>query len=156
MVDKAYAIRKVGEEMERTLESILKSHSSAKKETIESEGRMQTRYDSTKTEMGYLTDGLAQKVIDLKNSLDQVSRFNPEESYNIVSAGAIFTLSDKENTTSNTYFVVPYSRGMDIVASGEKITVINPKAPIAKSSLGKKVGDPVILNDYERYITDIY
>ncbi|MFP4656823.1 MAG: hypothetical protein ACLFNK_04565 [Candidatus Woesearchaeota archaeon] len=78
--------------MKNTLESIIKAHNSAKLETIESEGRMQTRYDSTKTEMGHLTDGLAQKMIDLENSIELVNRFSSDDRYDKVSAGAVFTL----------------------------------------------------------------
>ncbi|MFP4656822.1 MAG: hypothetical protein ACLFNK_04560 [Candidatus Woesearchaeota archaeon] len=54
---------------------------------------------------------------------------------------APFSLSDENNISHTTYFVVPYSRGMEVDASGEKIILINPKAPVARNAFGRKVGD---------------
>lgn len=49
------------------LESAKKSHEIAKHDTIEAEGRMVTRYDSTKTETAWLADGYLRTVKELES-----------------------------------------------------------------------------------------
>lgn len=49
------------------LEGARKSHEIAKHDTIEAEGRMVTRYDSTKTETAWLADGYLKTVKELES-----------------------------------------------------------------------------------------
>lgn len=49
------------------LEKARKSHEIAKHDTIEAEGRMVTRYDSTKTETAWLADGYLKTVKELES-----------------------------------------------------------------------------------------
>lgn len=64
--------------IERKLEKAKASYEVAKNDTIEAEGRMVTRYDSSKTETAWLADGCLREVKELEqyiNSLREDKRF---------------------------------------------------------------------------------
>lgn len=46
-----------------------RGHAEAKRDTIAAEGRMVTRYDSTKTEVGWLADGFLKDVRELEKCI---------------------------------------------------------------------------------------
>ncbi len=66
MIDKLQLKKEYIKELNKRLEAAKKNHSSAKFDVIEAEGRMVTRYDSTKTEMGWLADGYLKEVKELE------------------------------------------------------------------------------------------
>lgn len=55
--------------LEKKLEKARISYEIAKKDTIEAEGRMVTRYDSTKTETAWLADGYLKEVKELEQCI---------------------------------------------------------------------------------------
>lgn len=59
-------------ELERKLEWARRSYEIAKKDTIEAEGRMITRYDSTKTETAWLADGYLKEVKELEQCIENM------------------------------------------------------------------------------------
>lgn len=56
-------------ELEKRLTNAKASYESAKRDTIEAEGRMITRYDSSKTETAWLADGYFKDVNELENEI---------------------------------------------------------------------------------------
>lgn len=56
-------------ELEKRLANARASYESAKRDTIEAEGRMITRYDSSKTETAWLADGYFKDVNELENEI---------------------------------------------------------------------------------------
>lgn len=58
--------------LERKLEKARMSYEIAKNDTIEAEGRMVTRYDSTKTETAWLADGYLKEVKELENMINRL------------------------------------------------------------------------------------
>lgn len=59
-------------ELEKKLNKARSSYEIAKKDTIEAEGRMVTRYDSTKTETAWLADGYLKDVKELENIIEKL------------------------------------------------------------------------------------
>lgn len=74
------------------LEEEIKSYEIAKKDTIEAEGRMVTRYDSTKTETGWLAAGYLELVNMLKKSIEN---FEQERRY--INIGDLVTIDLFQN-----------------------------------------------------------
>ena len=75
---KKMVIAKYIEALEESLASARKCYEVAKHDTIEAEGRMVTRYDSTKTETAWLADGYLKNVKELEHvikSLQGNSKF---------------------------------------------------------------------------------
>lgn len=60
------------EALKKKLEKARTSYEIAKKDTIEAEGRMVTRYDSTKTETAWLADGYLKEVKELDKCITDV------------------------------------------------------------------------------------
>lgn len=63
--------------LEQKLAEARASYETAKKDTIEAEGRMVTRYDSTKTETAWLADGYLETVRTLEQALGNLQGENP-------------------------------------------------------------------------------
>lgn len=61
------------EEMKSKLETINKNFQSTKQEMIEAEGRMVTRYDSTKTEVAWLANSLLVKKKKLEEAIERIN-----------------------------------------------------------------------------------
>lgn len=74
------------------LEEEIKSYEIAKKDTVEAEGRMVTRYDSTKTETGWLAAGYLELVNMLKKSIEN---FEQERRY--INIGDLVTIDLFQN-----------------------------------------------------------
>ena len=78
--------------LKEKLEEEIKSYEIAKKDTIEAEGRMVTRYDSTKTETGWLAAGYLELVNMLKKSIEN---FEQERRY--INIGDLVTIDLFQN-----------------------------------------------------------
>ncbi len=59
--------------LEKKLEKARNSYEIARKDTIEAEGRMVTRYDSTKTETAWLADGYLKEVKELEHCIESMA-----------------------------------------------------------------------------------
>lgn len=60
------------EALKEKLNKAQSSYEIAKKDTIEAEGRMVTRYDSTKTETAWLADGYLKDVLELREMISSL------------------------------------------------------------------------------------
>ena len=65
------------EELEMKLGKARESYEVARRDTIEAEGRMVTRYDSTKTETAWLADGYLETVNTLEKTLENFKEQKP-------------------------------------------------------------------------------
>lgn len=61
-------------EVKEKLKRAKSSYEIAKKDTIEAEGRMVTRYDSTKTETAWLADGYLEEVKELEKCISYIEK----------------------------------------------------------------------------------
>ena len=79
-MDKDIVIKKYVEFLNEQLKLTNKSFENTKKEMIEAEGRMVTRYDSTKTEVAWLANSL---LVKKKNLEDAIERKNIDNSLKV-------------------------------------------------------------------------
>lgn len=91
------------------------SYNSAKKDTIEAEGRMVTRYDSTKTETAWLADGYQQEVLSLTSLLEHIEKKSLFVNWGDTISGKLFknteflrneTFSLASSETLNQYYSI--------------------------------------------------
>ena len=94
-----------------------RGHAEAKRDTIAAEGRMVTRYDSTKTEVGWLADGFLKDVRELEKCILEANE------------GTWFREKGE-------------AVGIDsLVRDGRDVYCVSVSAPIAKELFGKKIGE---------------
>lgn len=100
MIKKAYI-----EAIEKKLERARRSYDIAKNDTIEAEGRMITRYDSTKTETAWLADGYLKEVKELEQCIE---KFQTEHIFaNIFDTIQVDLISNGEYQKTENYTLIP-------------------------------------------------
>lgn len=80
--------------LRKKLEKARTSYEIAKKDTIEAEGRMVTRYDSTKTETAWLADGYLKEVKELEQCIKNI--IEKKEFANISDLVSVDLISNSE------------------------------------------------------------
>lgn len=132
--------KRLREEYRKALEKKLKrsraSYEIAKKDTIEAEGRMVTRYDSTKTETAWLADGYLKEVKELEriiSSLDedtdtinfgddiQVDLYIKDKFVKKEGFSLDMELFNKENQLFIGFLCHPVGSLLDLEKGGEKV-----------------------------------
>ena len=70
-MDKDIVVKKYIEFLHEQLKLTNKNFENAKKDMIEAEGRMVTRYDSTKTEVAWIANSLLVKKKNLESAIER-------------------------------------------------------------------------------------
>ena len=116
------------------------------KDISEAPGRMQSRYDSSKQELGYMADSLNKRLLVIRGEIAALEKFRRENKQLTVThceigIGSLFGLRDGEGE-KEFYLILPVGGGTSFPSNefGE-ITVISPDSPLAKAVIGKKNGD---------------
>jgi len=112
-----------------------------REQAIEAEGRMVSRYDSTKAEMSYLADGHQVRLIELNRLIATLKNLGTLGTKSVVEVGALVTIAKPEQ--SQTYLILPGGAGRTVVTDGEKIIIISPHSPLFAAMRGSSVGDEV-------------
>lgn len=120
------------------------------KDMSEAPGRMQSRYDSSKQEIGYMVDSLNNRLFNLKKDISIIEEFKREyiksdipcQNVGIGSFVQLEIGGEKEF-----YFILPAGGGTTVSAEelGE-ITIISPDSALTKAIIGRKVGEETQLN----------
>lgn len=132
--------------LEEDLEGRRSSYESTRADVIAAEGRMKTRFDSTKAEKGFLADGLAKIIAETQETLKLLRQFKFEDSYTRAVSGALIELFGQENNSSRYYLLLPGSSGTRFDNKGQEIIVLGPQSPLGRLMLGKSVGEGLEFN----------
>jgi hypothetical protein len=106
---------------------------------IEAEGRMVSRYDSTKAEMSYLADGHQTRLMEtnrLISTLRSLGTIGPKTKVEI---GALVQIKTPERIKH--FLILPGGGGRIITVDGVNVTVISPISPLYKSMRGLEEGE---------------
>lgn len=99
-MDKDIVIKKYVEFLNEQLKLTNKSFENTKKEMIEAEGRMVTRYDSTKTEVAWLANSL---LVKKKNLEDAIERKNIDNSLKVKVGSKVKVRQLNQNNNQNVF-----------------------------------------------------
>lgn len=140
MYDKQALIEKLGERINGKSKIVSQAAQNAKQETIEAEGRMQTRYGSSKEETGYLADGLNLRRQELDRAVSDLGLIKVVNGYEKISSGSLMRLQDSFGEITD-YLILPYGGGEEIEGEDGIVIIITPSSPIARSALNKRKGE---------------
>lgn len=128
------------EEMKGKLEIVNKNFQSTKQDMIEAEGRMVTRYDSTKTEVAWLANSLLVKKKKLEESID---RINIDTSLKIKVGSRVKVRQLNVNNDKNVFefFIGKNKNELD-----ENIIQLDTSSDTVKELFGKMKEDIVEIN----------
>jgi transcription elongation GreA/GreB family factor len=127
----------------------------SQRDVQEAEGRMKTRYDSIKTEAGFLADAQVKRIKILENELENLRQIklplSPQKAY----LGTIITTTTENDSKYNDYFLLPGCGGLKISYETSSMTVITPSSPIGRLIFEKELNDEFNFNNKKYYIEHI-
>lgn len=121
-----------------------RGHAEAKKDTIAAEGRMVTRYDSTKTEVGWLADGFLKEVKELEQCIsDTKDGVWYRDTGEIIGVDSLVKVRE-EDGFEYLYYLVGGRGGMELLLEEGDVYCVSVNAPIAKGMLGRRSGERIM------------
>lgn len=107
-------------------------------------GAMESRYDTFKEEAQYLAGGYAARLVELGRTLGVLKSIRDCPPTITKGSGyAIIEVENLENGSRIKYFLLPAGGGNIYEIEGEKITILNVGALLARAFIGVVVGDEV-------------
>ncbi len=141
-MDKKDFIEQVVILMEGESEKIKSSFESSRKAAIEAPGAMQSKSDTTKSQMSVLAGNFHDSFLKLQSSIAAIKRIDVSKKYERVGVGAIVLV--QEGKTKAYYFVMPPDSGSHEVQYGDgKVCTISLNSPIAQALVRKKAGEQI-------------
>lgn len=119
------------------IEKQKKAIETTRQAVFDAPGRMESRYDTTKTEMGWLADGLNKRLAEMQNLLQTVRALNSDRCYK-AGEGALVTC--QRACQKYIYFIVEGGAGRKVVTTEGPVTCVSPAAPICQQIMGLAAG----------------
>ena len=140
---KAEVLRILKERIQGDLSSISASQRSAQEGATHAENRAEGKKDMRATEVAYLARGLAERVIQLKQSAAVMEVFEPRDfaPEDPIGLGALVRAEDDDTEMEHLYFLVPMGGGKPVEVGGQKVSPLTPQSPLGKALIGKVVDD---------------
>lgn len=133
-------VRQLSEDSDNTERAAM----SARQASIDAPGAMQSRYDSTKEEQGYLADAVNLRRGEIVGEALRLKGYRLKPSQVIEEGAFVNVLSDMGDSFN--YFVLPQSGGKYIETNDDEVMVISTETPLFKAMDGKRKGDFFVLN----------
>lgn len=137
---KPVLLQQLVQQLEQNLTTMTRAAERTRQDTINAEGRMQTRYGSEKEETGYLADGLSQRNQEIQSGLKILSSLSLPQSPQCVERGCLVRIMDGRSENSD-YFILPYGGGETLITENGEVTILSPTAPLGRSLLNKTMGE---------------
>lgn len=110
----------------------------ARQASIEAPSKMESRYDSTKSEQDWLAHGLAIMSAQHKVAIREIQAIDPTPRDH-VQIGSLVTIEEDTGGMPETYILLPSGIGTTVEVDGKKVMVVTPESPMGKAVLGKDV-----------------
>lgn len=152
-MDKKAVIEALLGTLDQETSQITKSRDYHRDAAIEAEGRMISRYDSTKAEMSYLADAHQTRLAETTQQISVVKAMPIKSACKVV-VGALVQVS--AGNEKRHYFVLPGGGGRTVCYEGISILVITHKSPLFQSMKGLEEGDEVKIANATYTISSIW
>ena len=113
---------------------------------IHEESRPENDKDTRALEASYLARGQAGRVAAVEVAIQQL-RFLELRDFDAdtpIALSALVTVTVEE--TQRMLMLAPVEGGLEVVASGQKVQLLNPASPLGRALVGKLEGDEVEVN----------
>lgn len=136
-------LKKIIQEIERELNTIVASAFEAKEAATNEESKAENKYDTRGLEASYLAGAQSKRAMEIQRNLSelkkqQLKRFNSETP---IDTTALVEIEIEDEDHSQWFFILPQSGGMKIRFGDKEILVVSRTSPIAQKMIGKKEGD---------------
>lgn len=140
-MDKELLIQMVTKELLRRAEASSRSAKSARKASIEAPSKMESRYDSAKSEQDWLSHAFALAGAETRQDIEKIQTVDLRPS-GTVRDGSVVTTETSDGNTER-YFLLPGGAGVILQEESiqKDIAVIDPRSPIGSALMRKVAGD---------------
>lgn len=123
-------IEYIQKELQLASESLASSRDLLTQDDMRPEGK----YDTRRTEVGYLIQAQGKRVEELKRDLEVLSNFIPILTQK-VEVGSLVQISNLEEEIERLYFICPTLVGVSLEIENQKINVISFQSPLAQECI---------------------
>lgn len=137
-MDKKAVIEAVIASLVKAATSSERASKEARQASIEAPSKMESRYDSTKSEQDWLAHGLAIMSAQHKAAIQEIQTIDltPRDHVRI---GSLVTTEEDTGGMSEIYILLPSGTGTTVEVEGKKVLVVTPESPMGKAVMGKDV-----------------
>jgi len=119
------------------LESVERVAAMARDEATSSETRSDGKYDTRSTEASYLARGQAWRVVELRQLVGWIERFDASRATEVAQVGALI---EAEGARRVLFLMAPIG-GASVEVGGQKVRVISPSSPLGQAICDLEEGD---------------
>lgn len=140
---KSVIISVILEKLNQTLETQNAIYEQSHKASLEADGKMQSRYDTTKEEMASLANSAMQSMGRTRRMISFFSEINTENglSQDVIGIGTVVIV--REQDRKETYFISKEAGGVTVEIDKEKFSVVSAESPIGKILIGQRPGTEI-------------
>src|SRR3989344_2272089 len=139
---KTAILDRIIKEVETQIKNAERGRLNALEESKAHKGAMESRYDTFKEEAQYLVGGFAARLVELGKTLGALKSIRDYPP--TVTNGSGYAIVEVENLDDGSrvkYFLLPAGGGNTYEVEGEKITILNIGASLARAFIGSVAGD---------------
>ena len=117
---------------------------STRQAAIDAPGAMQSHSDTTKWQMSQRAGAIEGSLFETQQALGALKRLIGHSS--AIIKGSVYAIVEVKNLGNNSvekYFLLPAGGGNVYETEGEKITILNMSAPMARAFFGAVAGDEI-------------
>ena len=150
-MDKEQLLKDVDTAFSRHIAELRKSVQTSQEMTRDAPGRIESRYDTSREEMGWLATGQAALLGEWEHSYAAFKAISADRK-DFVQTGAFFR-ADAIGGPSQLRCLVCYGGGgLECETAEGTVTLISPSSPLAAAALGRSVNDMFTVNGRVDYV----
>lgn len=150
-MDKKELLEEIARSLETRLAELRKSVRTSQEMTRDAPGRIESRYDTSREEMGWLATGQAALLAEWEGNYRIFKGIAPEPKQT-VQIGAFFRADSTSGDISLRCLVCEGGSGFECKTSFGTITLVSPSSPLAKAAMGRSQNDTFVVNGRVNYI----
>jgi len=139
--------------LQETYNTTIRERDSTAAAAVDAPGRNESRYDTSKVELGYLADSLSKKAGEMEQALTELKAFKLPPADKVVRLGSLVEINNQGK--QQFLFLLP-SGGQKISCSVGDIIVMSKTAPLFADIINKQIGDTVFFRQQSITIKKIY
>ena len=150
-MDKDQLLKDIDAAFVRHIESLRKSVRTSQEMTRDAPGRIESRYDTSREETGWLATGQAALLDEMENSYAAFRAIGTRRK-KFVQTGAFFEAQSLAGSIRIRCLVCHGGGGFECETTEGPVTLVSPSSPFAAAAIGHGVNDVFTVNGQVDYI----
>ncbi len=150
-MDKIQLMKDIDAALTRHIEELRKCVRTAQEMTRDAPGRISSRYDTSREELGWLASGQAALLGEWEHNYAAFRTIGAERKES-VQAGAFFEAESLNNSVRIRCLVCHGGSGFECETAQGPVTLVSPSSPLVRAAIGRSVNDVFSVNGRINYI----